>query len=44
VIHHLEEQPVAEMAATLGVPVGTIKSRLHAARRSLERALEAELR
>ena len=44
VLHHLEHQPLAEIAATLDVPVGTVKSRLHAARHSLERALEAELR
>jgi len=44
VLHHLERQPLAEIAATLDVPVGTVKSRLHAARHSLERAMEAELR
>jgi RNA polymerase sigma-70 factor (ECF subfamily) len=42
VMHHLEERPVAEIAARLGVPAGTAKSRLHAARRSLKRALERE--
>lgn len=42
VLHHVEERPVTEIARTLGVPVGTAKWRLHAARRSLERALEAE--
>jgi len=42
VLHHLEERPVAEIARTLAIPVGTAKSRLHAARRALERALEAE--
>jgi RNA polymerase sigma-70 factor, ECF subfamily len=41
-LHHLEERPVAEIAATLGVPAGTAKWRLHDARRALERALEAE--
>jgi RNA polymerase sigma factor (sigma-70 family) len=41
-LHHLEERPVAEIAATLGVPVGTAKWRLHDARRALERAMEAE--
>ena len=39
VLHHLEERPVAEIAAALGIPVGTVKSRLFAARRDLERAL-----
>lgn len=41
-LHHLEERPVAEIAAILGVPVGTAKWRLHDARRALERAMEAE--
>lgn len=41
-LHHLEERPVAEIAAVLGIPVGTAKWRLHAARQALERALEAE--
>lgn len=42
VLHHVAELPVAEIAARLGIPVGTAKSRLHSARRRLERALEAE--
>ena len=41
-LHHLEERPVAEIATVLGIPVGTAKWRLHAARQALERALEAE--
>lgn len=41
-LHHLEERPVADIAAVLGIPVGTAKWRLHAARQALERALEAE--
>jgi RNA polymerase sigma-70 factor, ECF subfamily len=41
-LHHVEERPVAEIARTLGIPTGTAKWRLHAARRALERALEAE--
>lgn len=44
VLHHLEHQSVSEIAAVLDVPMGTVKSRLHTARQSLERALEAELR
>jgi len=44
VLHHLEERPVAEIAGLLGVPEGTVKWRLHAARAALERALEAEAR
>ena len=44
VLHHLEHRPVVEIAEVLGIPVGTAKSRLFAARRALERALEDELR
>lgn len=44
VLHHLQHLPLADVAAGLGIPVGTAKSRLFAARKSLERALEAELR
>lgn len=40
VLHHLEGQPVAEVGRQLGIPVGTVKSRLFAARRSLRRAME----
>ena len=42
VLHHVDERPVAEIARSLGIPVGTAKWRLHAARAALERALEAE--
>ena len=42
VLRHVEERPVAEIARSLGIPVGTAKSRLHSARKALERALEAE--
>lgn len=44
VLHHLDQRPVAGIAATLGIPEGTAKSRLHAARRSLASALEVERR
>ena len=43
VLHHVEERPVAEIAKSLGIPVGTVKSRLHAARSALAKAMEAEL-
>jgi RNA polymerase sigma factor (sigma-70 family) len=43
VLHHLERQTLVEIAATLAIPVGTAKSRLSAARRQLEQALEVEL-
>ncbi len=42
VLHHLEGRSLAELASVLEIPVGTAKSRLHAARRSLERALARE--
>jgi DNA-directed RNA polymerase specialized sigma24 family protein len=41
-LHHVDERPVTEIARALGIPVGTAKWRLHAARRALERAMEAE--
>lgn len=41
-LHHVDGRPVAEIARTLGIPTGTAKWRLHAARRALERAMEAE--
>lgn len=42
VLHYVEEQAVADIAASLGVPVGTAKWRLHRARGALGRALELE--
>jgi RNA polymerase sigma-70 factor (ECF subfamily) len=42
VLHHVEERPVAEIARSLGIPVGTAKWRLHAARGALQKAMEAE--
>ncbi|MGH2468333.1 MAG: RNA polymerase sigma factor [Candidatus Limnocylindrales bacterium] len=42
VLHHLEGLSVAEMAEAMEVPVGTVKSRLFAARRDLDKALGAE--
>lgn len=44
VLHHLDGRPLAEIASLLSVPPGTAKSRLHTARRALERALELENR
>ena len=41
-LHHLEERPVAEIAAVFGIPVGTAKWRLHDARGALERAMETQ--
>lgn len=42
VLHHRDELPVAEVAGRLGIPEGTVKSRLHAARQALDRALVRE--
>lgn len=42
VLHHLDGRPVASIAVVLGVPSGTAKSRLFAARRALARALARE--
>jgi RNA polymerase sigma-70 factor (ECF subfamily) len=42
VLHHFRHEPVARIAAVLGMPVGTVKWRLHLARQALERALEGE--
>ena len=44
VMHHLEDRPVVEIAAALGIPIGTAKSRLFAARRALQTALDREWR
>jgi RNA polymerase sigma-70 factor, ECF subfamily len=44
VLHHLHERPISEIAAVLGAPAGTIKSRLHRARAALESALAKESR
>ncbi len=42
VLHHLDRASVAEIAASLGIPTGTVKRRLHDAREALQRALVAE--
>ncbi|HEX9044205.1 MAG TPA: RNA polymerase sigma factor [Candidatus Limnocylindrales bacterium] len=41
-LHHLEGWPVERIAAAIGRPSGTVKSRMHTARRSLRAALAAE--
>jgi DNA-directed RNA polymerase specialized sigma24 family protein len=42
VLHHLEQLPVGAIAEVLAIPPGTVKSRLYAARKALERELEKE--
>jgi RNA polymerase sigma-70 factor (ECF subfamily) len=42
VLRHRDELPVTDIAGRLGIPAGTVKSRLFAARRALERALARE--
>ena len=44
VMHHYLDIPLDEVAQTLGVPVGTVRSRLHYAMRALRSALEADAR
>jgi len=44
VLYHYLDLPLAEVAETLGVPLGTVKSRLHYATASLRAALEADAR
>ena len=39
-MHYLDELPVAEIAAVLGIPIGTVKSRLFHARKRLRTTLE----
>jgi RNA polymerase sigma-70 factor (ECF subfamily) len=41
-LHYLAGRAVADIASTLGIPVGSAKSRLHTARTALERALNRE--
>jgi RNA polymerase sigma-70 factor (ECF subfamily) len=44
VLHHVDDRSIDEIATLLRIPGGTVKWRLHAARRALERALEVERR
>ena len=44
ILHHVEGRSIAEIAAVLGIPEGTAKWRLHAARQELGRALKVERR
>jgi RNA polymerase sigma-70 factor (ECF subfamily) len=42
VLHHYLGLPLVEVAATLGIPAGTARSRLHNASRVLRSAIEAD--
>jgi RNA polymerase sigma-70 factor (ECF subfamily) len=44
VLHHYLDLPFDEVAEVLGVPAGTVRSRLHHAMRGLRAALEADAR
>ena len=44
VMHHYLDMPVDRVADTLGIPVGTVNSRLHYAMRGLRAALDADAR
>ena len=42
VLHYYRDLSLADIAGTLDIPIGTVRSRLHYARRALRVALEAE--
>jgi RNA polymerase sigma-70 factor, ECF subfamily len=44
VLHHYLDLPLPEVAEALGVPEGTVRSRLHYAMRALRAALDADAR
>ena len=44
VLHHYGALPLTEVAAALGIPVGTARSRLHYGLRTLRGAIEADAR
>ena len=44
VLHHYLDLPLDEVADVLGVPAGTVRSRLHHAMRALRAALDADAR
>src|SRR5215213_6774473 len=44
VLYHYLDKPLGEVADVLGVPAGTVRSRLHHAMRGLRAALEADAR
>jgi RNA polymerase sigma-70 factor, ECF subfamily len=44
VFHHYLGLPLDEVAVRIGIPLGTVKSRMHHAKRALRASLEAEAR
>lgn len=44
VLHHYLDMPLDQMADTLGIPVGTVSSRLHYAMRAMRTALDVDAR
>lgn len=42
VLHYFLGMPLTDVAATLGIPVGTVKSRLHRALGEMRGAIDAE--
>jgi RNA polymerase sigma-70 factor (ECF subfamily) len=44
VLHHYLDMPLETVADTLGIPIGTVRSRLHHAMRGLRAALDADAR
>jgi RNA polymerase sigma-70 factor (ECF subfamily) len=44
VLHHYLDMPLPAVAEALGVPEGTVRSRLHYAMRGLRAALDADAR
>ena len=44
VLHHFEGRGLAEIAEILGIPGGTVRSRLHHAHRAMRAALDADAR
>ena len=44
VLHYYRDLPLSEIAEALEIPIGTVRSRLHYARRALRAAIEADAR
>ena len=44
VLHHYLDMPLDDVANVLGVPTGTVRSRLHHAKRAMRASLAADAR